>query len=46
MADSGSTYGRKWKKWLAIYVVAGAVVYLIAYLLFFSGGASGGGGLY
>ena len=47
MARSTS-YGRKWKKWLAIYVVAGTVVYLIIYLAFFhtSGGSGGGGGLY
>ena len=47
MARSTS-YGRKWKKWLAIYVVAGAIVYLIIYLAFFhtSGGSGGGGGLY
>jgi hypothetical protein len=42
-------YGRKWKKWLAIYVVAGAIVYLIIYLAFLhtgGGGGAGGGGLY
>ena len=42
-------YGRQWKKWLAIYAVAGVVIYLIVYLVFFSGGgggAAGGGGLY
>lgn len=38
-------YGRGWKKWLAIYAIAGAVVYLIAYLVFFSDGG-GAGGLY
>lgn len=38
-------YGRSWKKWVAIYAIAGAVVYLIAYLVFFSGGG-GTGGLY
>jgi hypothetical protein len=40
----------RWKKWLAIYVVAGVVVYLIVYLAFFydsgGGAAGGGGGLY
>ena len=42
---SGNTgYGRKWKKWLAIYAVAGAVVYLIVYLVFFAGSGGGGGG--
>jgi hypothetical protein len=44
MAQSGS-YGRKWKKWLAIYAVVGAIVYLIVYAVFFANG-SGSGGLY
>ena len=50
MANKGTGYGRRWKRWLAIYVVAGVVVYLIVYLVFFSNGgggaAGGGGGLY
>ena len=49
MANRGTGYGRRWKKWLAIYAVAGVVVYLIVYLAFFydgGGGAAGGGGLY
>jgi hypothetical protein len=49
MANNDTGYGRNWKKWLAIYAVAGVVVYLIVYLVFFSGGgggAAGGGGLY
>jgi hypothetical protein len=49
MANKDTGYGRNWKKWLAIYVVAGVIVYLIVYLVFFSGGgggAAGGGGLY
>jgi hypothetical protein len=41
MAGKSSGYGRSWKKWVTIYAVAGAVVYL----LFFSDGG-GGGGLY
>jgi len=36
---------RSWKKWLAIYAIAGAIVYLIVYLLFFAH-SGGGGGLY
>jgi hypothetical protein len=44
MANNNTGYGRNWKKWLAIYAVAGAVVYLIVYLAFFAGGAGGGGG--
>ena len=50
MADNDTGYGRRWKRWLAIYAVAGVVIYLIVYLVFFSGGggggATGGGGLY
>jgi hypothetical protein len=50
MADKETGYGRRWKKWLAIYAVAGVVIYLIVYLVFFAGGggggAAGGGGLY
>jgi len=47
MAKS-STYGSRWKRWLAIYLVAGGVAYLIIYLAFFhtGGGSGGGGGLY
>jgi len=49
MADKETGYGRRWRKWLAIYVVAGVVVYLIVYLAFFyhgDGGTAGGRGLY
>ncbi len=49
MANKNPGYGRNWKKWLAIYAVVGAIVYLIVYLAFFAGGggaATGGGGLY
>lgn len=35
---TGSGYGSKWKRWLVIYLVAGAAVYLIIYLVFFRGG--------
>jgi len=35
-------YGKKWKKWLAIYVAAGAVAYLILYFVFFFHHGSGG----
>jgi hypothetical protein len=44
MANKDTGYGRNWKKWLAIYAVAGVVIYLIVYLVFFSGGGGGGGG--
>jgi hypothetical protein len=43
MAQNGRSYGRNWKKWIAIYVIAAAVVYLVVYLLFFAHGSSGGG---
>jgi len=35
-------YGRtSWKKWLAIYAIASAIVYVIVYVVFFA--HSGGG---
>ena len=37
---------RTWKKWLAIYAIAGAIVYLIVYLLLFAHGGGAGGGPY
>jgi hypothetical protein len=46
MAKKGTGYSRTWKKWLAIYAVAAAVVYTIVYLVFFYEGSAGGGGLY
>jgi hypothetical protein len=47
MAQRSTGYGRKWKKWLAIYVAVGLVAYLVVYLLFFApGGGGGGGGIY
>jgi hypothetical protein len=47
MANRDTRYGRNWKKWLAIYAVLGAIVYLIVYVaLIYDGGAAGGGGLY
>jgi hypothetical protein len=42
--DGGGGYGRRWKKWLAIYLVAGVLIYGVVYLLLRSG--SGSGGLY
>ncbi len=44
MAQKSTGYGRKWKKWLAIYLMVGAIAYLVIYLLFFTGGGGGGGG--
>jgi hypothetical protein len=46
MAEKRTTrYGRIWTKWVAVYAIAGAIAYLIAYLVFFSGDG-GTGGLY
>jgi hypothetical protein len=45
MAERTTGYGRRWKKWLAIYPAVGAVAYLIVYLVFFTHGG-GGGGIY
>ncbi len=36
-------YGRNWKKWLVIYLVAGALIYGLVYLILQSSGGSGGG---
>ena len=44
MAQQGSGYGRKWKKWVGIYLAVGAVVYVALYLLFFHHGGGGGAG--
>jgi hypothetical protein len=41
MAQKQSGYGSRWKKWLAIYLAVGAVVYVLVYLLFFRGGGGG-----
>jgi hypothetical protein len=38
MAQTEAGYRGKWKKWLAIYLVAAAVVYLIVFLVFFNHG--------
>jgi len=45
MAES-TGYGGKWKRWLAIYLAIGVVVYLAVYLLFFANGGGGGRGIY
>jgi hypothetical protein len=39
-----SSYGRKWKKWLGIYLAVGAVAYFIVFLVFFHHGGAGAGG--
>jgi hypothetical protein len=43
MASEGSGYGRRWKKWLAIYLAVGAVAYFVIYLAFFHHGGGGSG---
>ena len=44
MAQNTPGYGRRWKKWLAVYLAVGAVAYLAVYLLFLHHGGGGGGG--
>jgi hypothetical protein len=43
MAQTEARYRRNWKKWLAIYLAVGVVIYLIVFLVFFSHGGGGGG---
>ena len=43
MTEKMSGYGRRWKKWLWIYLAAGAVAYLVVYLVFFHHGGGGTG---
>jgi hypothetical protein len=43
MSSEQSGYGRKWKRWLAIYLAVGAVAYAVLYLAFFHHGGGGGG---
>ena len=43
MASERSGYGRKRKRWLAIYLAAGAVAYFVLYLALFHHGGAGGG---
>jgi hypothetical protein len=38
MAQAQQGYGRKWKKWLGIYVAVGVIAYLVIYLVFFHHG--------
>jgi hypothetical protein len=40
--DTGG-YGRRWRKWLVISVVAAVLIYGFIYLILQSGGGSGGG---
>ena len=42
MANGSSGYGRNWKKWLAIYLVVGGIVYALVYLVFIRGGSGSG----
>jgi hypothetical protein len=48
MAENRSEqgYGRKWPKYVLIYLVVAAVLYGLIYLLFFTDAGGGGGGLY
>ena len=38
MAEQKPRYGSRWKRWLVIYLIAAAVVYLIVWLVFFRNG--------
>jgi hypothetical protein len=38
MAQTQAGYGRKWKKWVAIYLAVGAIAYIVIYLVFFHHG--------
>jgi hypothetical protein len=46
MAQNSGSYGRSWKKWVTIYVIAGAIAYAIIYFAFFAHGGTGGHGGY
>jgi hypothetical protein len=41
--EDGGGYGRRWKKWLVVSLVAAALIYGLIYLILQSGGGSGGG---
>jgi hypothetical protein len=43
MTEKMSGDGRRWKKWLWVYLAAGAVAYLVVYLVFFHHGGGGSG---
>jgi hypothetical protein len=45
---SERAYGSRWKKYVLIYLLVGAVLYGLIYLLFFTDalGGGGAGGLY
>lgn len=42
MASERSGYGKRWKRWLAIYLAVGAVAYVVLYVAFFHHGGGGG----
>lgn len=42
MTEKTSGYGRRWRKWLWLYLAAAAVAYLVVYLVFFHHGGGGG----
>jgi hypothetical protein len=46
MAAKSARYGRDRKTWLALSMVVGSVLYVIAYPLFVANSGSGGGGFY
>lgn len=38
MAEQRTGHRGRWTKWLALYVIAGGLVYLAVYLIFLRGG--------
>jgi hypothetical protein len=42
--SAGTGYKKNWAKWLGLYLLIGAAIYLIVYLVAFSNGGGGGSG--
>ena len=42
--DQTSSYKGRWKKWLLLYLVIGAIAYVVIYFVFLHGGGGGSGG--
>jgi hypothetical protein len=46
MSQNNAGYGRKWTKWLPIYLAVAVAAYFVIYLLFFAHSGGGGGSIY